>query len=190
MADVDCYAEGRLSLRVMVCGVFLIKFQYETKFYLLALIFFVNMWIPDGFANDLSINVTKSSYNNLNYDIIVPLPAFEGKISERGYNQAEEIAKVVSEKTEIPLGNIIRKIKDISMTRIENGQRVPLSRAERFEAVKGAYVCDTQLSGKKILLIDDVLTSGANSQECSKILLLRGAESVELMVAGRTREPV
>jgi hypothetical protein len=57
MADVDCYAEGRLSLRVMVCGVFLIKFQYETKFYLLALIFFVNMWIPDGFANDLSIQV-------------------------------------------------------------------------------------------------------------------------------------
>jgi len=46
----------------MVCGVFLIKFQYETKFYLLALIFFVIMWIPDGFANDLSINVTKSSY--------------------------------------------------------------------------------------------------------------------------------
>jgi len=43
------------------CGVFLIKYQYETKFYLLALIFFVIMCIPGGFANDLSINVTKSS---------------------------------------------------------------------------------------------------------------------------------
>jgi hypothetical protein len=62
MADVDCYAETILSLRVMVCGVFPIKFQYETKFYLLALIFFVIMWIPGDFANDLSINVTKSSY--------------------------------------------------------------------------------------------------------------------------------
>ena len=65
MADVDRYAESKLSLRVMVCGVFLIKFQYETKFYLLALIFFVIMWIPDGFANDLSINVTKSNYTLL-----------------------------------------------------------------------------------------------------------------------------
>jgi hypothetical protein len=61
MADVDCYAESKLSLRIMVYGVFMIKFQYETKFYLLELIFFVSMWIPDGFANDLSINVTKSS---------------------------------------------------------------------------------------------------------------------------------
>jgi hypothetical protein len=77
MADVDCYAESRLSLRVMVCGVFLIKFQYETKFYLLALIFFVNMWIPDGFANDLSINVTKSSYtsNYKSFAVFFFLPA-------------------------------------------------------------------------------------------------------------------
>lgn len=129
-------------------------------------------------------------YNNLDYDIIVPVPAFEGKISERGYNQAEEIAKVVAEETKIPLRNLIRKIKEISMTKIENGQRIPLSRAERYEAVKGAYVCDIHLSGEKILLIDDVLTSGANSQECSEILVLQGAESVELMVAGRTREPL
>jgi len=62
MADVGCYAEGRLSRRVMVCGVFLIKFQYVTRFYLLAMIVFVIMWCPDDFANDLSINVTKSSY--------------------------------------------------------------------------------------------------------------------------------
>ncbi len=128
-------------------------------------------------------------YNNLNYDIIVPLPVSERKISERGYNQAEEIAKVVSVKTKIPLGNIIRKIKDVSMNKIENGQSMPLSRAERYAAVRGAYVCDAPLSGKKILLIDDVVTSGANSQQCSKILISRGAESVELIVAGRTREP-
>jgi len=61
MAAVDCCAESRLSLRVMVCGIFLKKFQYEAKFYLLVLIFFLNVWIPEGFANDLSINVTKSS---------------------------------------------------------------------------------------------------------------------------------
>jgi hypothetical protein len=60
MADVDCYAEGRLSLRVMVCGVFMIKFQYEIIFFLYRLNFFEFMWMPDGFANDLSINVTKS----------------------------------------------------------------------------------------------------------------------------------
>jgi len=57
IADVDCYAEARLSLRVKIRGVFLIKFQCETNFYLLVLIFFVLMWIQDGFENDLSINL-------------------------------------------------------------------------------------------------------------------------------------
>ncbi len=65
MVDIDCYAECRLSFRVMFCCVFMTKFQYETKFYLFELIFFCDSvdsrWFCDC-ALDLNINVTKSSY--------------------------------------------------------------------------------------------------------------------------------
>lgn len=132
----------------------------------------------------------KNIYNNLDYDIIAPIPAFEVKISERGYNQAEEIAKVITEKTKIPYEDLLQKTKDVSMTNIKNEIRIPLSRKERYETVKDIYTSNVSLSSEKILLIDDVLTSGANSQECAKILILQGASSVDLIVAGRTREPL
>lgn len=132
----------------------------------------------------------KNIYNNLDYDITTPIPAFELKKSERGYDQAEEIAKVITKKTKIPYEDLLHKTKNVSMTNIENEIRIPLSRKERYETVKNIYTSGVSLSGEKILLIDDVLTSGANSQECAKILILQGASSVDLMVAGRTREPL
>jgi ComF family protein len=112
--------------------------------------------------------------SNWNIGVISPVPLHPLKNAERGYNQSLYISKGLSEELSIPFSNntIKRKRFTESQTR--------LNILEREKNVKGAFSIGNskRTRGKNILLIDDVITTGATINECGDILLKNGAKAV------------
>ncbi len=120
------------------------------------------------------------------YDYIVYPPINLKTFYKRGFNQAELIARELSSSTDIPvLLHALKKVKD-------NEVQSRLSGKDRFRNVAGVFAVQpnaiSKLSGKNILLLDDVLTTGATASECSKMLKKAGAASVFLLTVASTRE--
>jgi len=113
--------------------------------------------------------------------ILIPVPLTKKKQKQRGFNQAEEIAKELSNFLNIPLiNNVLIKIK-------ETLPQVELSGGERKENMKGAFFCQesNKIKVKTILLIDDVFTTGSTLEECARILKKAGAKEVLGIVVAR-----
>jgi ComF family protein len=116
-------------------------------------------------------------------DVVVPVPLHRDRRRERGYNQAELIARAVAKQLRLPLAsNLLVRIKP-------RPPQLVLSRTEHWKSVRGAYATP---SGKKIdnlrvLLVDDVLTTGATLDACSRVLKQAGAAAVLGVTVGRVR---
>lgn len=113
--------------------------------------------------------------------ILIPVPLEKRKLKWRGFNLTEEIGKEISKFFKIPLiNNVLIKIKP---TR----PQVELSEKEREENIKGAFlVKNNQLvKNKKILLVDDVLTTGSTLEECARVLRDAGAKEIIGIVIAR-----
>lgn len=105
--------------------------------------------------------------------VVVPVPLHESRLRQRGYNQASLLAKAFCQHTGLD-------IETSSLKRERNTRsQVGLSASERWANVSGAFRCATQaLSGKDVLLIDDVLTTGATLEACAAALLQGGVQRV------------
>ena len=113
-------------------------------------------------------------------DFIVPMPLHPAKLRERGFNQALEIARRVSEKCGIPLlPGACKRIKDTA-------SQAGLPWKEREKNIRGAFTCETDLAGKHIAVLDDVMTTGATLNELAKVLRKHGATRVSGWVVART----
>ena len=101
-------------------------------------------------------------------DLVVPVPLHKKKIKQRGYNQSELIARGASEIIGIPL------VSDLLIrTKYQHSQTI-MNRQERFENMGNAFSCGRFLPHfryKKILIIDDTITTGATMEACSMVLL-------------------
>lgn len=107
-------------------------------------------------------------------DVLVPAPLHPRRLRERGYNQSALLARGLSRLTGLPVveGCLIRRKYTLSQAR-SSGVK------ERQDNVTGAFACrDGRLKGKKIILIDDVSTSGATLNTCAGVLKASGAENV------------
>ncbi len=109
-------------------------------------------------------------------DVITFVPMTEKSQKKRGYNQTELLAKGLSEKTNIPLVNAVVKKK-------ETPKQVKLKRADRLKNLQGSFgITDkNSIKGKNVLLVDDVLTTGATAETIAKLLKEKGAERVYLI---------
>ena len=113
--------------------------------------------------------------------VLVPVPLEKRKLKWRGFNQSEEIGKEISKFLNIPLINdILFKIK-------ETPPQVELSEKEREENIKGVFIIRNRkkISGKKILLVDDVYTTGSTMEEAARVLKKAGAKEVIGIVIAR-----
>lgn len=110
------------------------------------------------------------------YDIISPVPLSFRRFFERGYNQTSLICKGIAENTDITYLNALRKIKNIE-------PQPTKSLRDRLEDVKGVYVLKNSvyIKEKRVLIFDDILTTGATSSECKKALLNGGATAVGVL---------
>lgn len=114
----------------------------------------------------------------LDIDLIVPVPISKRRIYERGFNQSEIIAGDISARLNIPWRSIIEKKKH---TKAQSD----LGRDERITNVIGAYESQ-DAKNLKILLIDDVVTTGATALECRFVLMRSGASRVHIFCAAVT----
>lgn len=113
-------------------------------------------------------------------DLIIPVPLHGKSISVRGFNHTNEIAKILSKRLQIPLDN--HSCKRIKNTKPQQN----LSRNQRKKNLLNAFNCDHSVTGKRIALIDDVVTTGSTANEVAKTLLNAGALTVEIWCFVRT----
>ena len=117
-----------------------------------------------------------------NFDLVLPVPLYRSKRREREFNQAEVFARMIAEHYSLPLSqeNLLR-IRD---TRTMSG----LNQEERRRNVKDAFSVKRkeEVKNKRILLFDDICTTGATVGECSKVLLTAGAKEVTILTLART----
>lgn len=113
-------------------------------------------------------------------DAIVAMPLAPARLAGRGFNQAHEIARVVAARAGIPLlAYACRKVE-------ETLPQAALPWQERAKNVRRAFVCDADLGGKRIAVVDDVLTTGATLNELARVLRRAGAAEVVGWVVART----
>ena len=109
-------------------------------------------------------------------DLLIPIPLHIQRLRERGFNQALLLVKELSRRTGIPYAKAILKKKKPTVPQVN------LSGAEREKGLRRAFhvIEKEKLLGKSVLLVDDVYTTGATVNECSKVLLKGGAERVDV----------
>ena len=110
------------------------------------------------------------------FDCIVPVPLHPVRLRQRGFNQTLLLAQGLSARTGIPVQELLRRDRYHAPQ-----SRLPMKR--RAANVRGAFSCTGDASGKRILLLDDVRTTGSTACACAQTLLNAGAESVCLCVS-------
>jgi ComF family protein len=117
-------------------------------------------------------------------DLLLPMPLSAQRLQERGYNQVQVLAQALcSGKLRI---NLLLRVQDTPA-------QSTLPRHERLRNVQHAFAVDplqrTLVQGKRIVLLDDVMTSGATLQAASRLLRAAGAQHITGLVLARTPEP-
>lgn len=117
-------------------------------------------------------------------DVVLPMPLAPGRLRERGFNQAHELARrLAPSKTDATL---------LLRTR-ETPAQSGLSRADRLRNLRGAFAVEPlraeKLRGRRLVLVDDVMTSGASLFTAAEVLRLAGAAHITAVVLARTDPP-
>jgi len=113
-------------------------------------------------------------------DLIIPMPMHPQRLKERGFNQALEIARILANNLQIPLD-----YQSCVRTKYTPPQAsLPLK--DRVKNMRGVFDCSKNLSGLKIAVVDDVMTSGASLNALAQTLKKAGAAEVQCLVVART----
>ena len=113
-------------------------------------------------------------------DMICPVPMTSKTLRKRGFNQSAFIGQLIAWQLGIPMSsNLILKTRDTA-------HQSDLKAKERQNNLKGAFECKRQVRGRHIVIVDDVLTTGATANELSKTLKKNGASRVDIWTCART----
>lgn len=145
------------------------EFKYRKKMHLRYL---VAQWLGDALQDD--------RLRGRQFDLIVPVPLHPARQRDRGFNQAELLGRLLSDRTSLPMKRALQR------TRFTTTQTA-FDRAERMENLRGAFRLrnKTDMQGLRVLLIDDILTTGATLSECARVLKSAGAACVYAATAAR-----
>lgn len=138
------------------------------------------LWFEPFLAN-LLIQRAQAELAKSKWDLIVPVPLHPAKERQREFNQAERLAGCLGKACGIPVAN--RLLRRVLATRTQT--RLP--RKERLENVKNAFAVrgKQKLDGERVVVVDDVFTTGATTSACAKILKAVGAGEVCVWTVAR-----
>lgn len=113
-------------------------------------------------------------------DMLLPVPLHPRRLARRGFNQSREIARLLSARHGLPIDqDCLRRVRRTT-------PQMELKREERVQNIKGAFEADgSRVFKKRIMLVDDIMTTGSTLEECTKILLNAGAQRVDVLVLAR-----
>ena len=145
------------------------RFKYQGHFYLRHQL---AAWMAEGLAD--------ARLRHPPAEALVPVPLHAARQREREFNQAEVLAREVSARAGLPVENLLRRTRYTST-------QTQLDRDERMENLRGAFCLrqHAEVSGRHLLLIDDVFTTGSTVEECARVLLESGAASVRVLTVAR-----
>jgi competence protein ComFC len=152
-----------------IVRVVMLKFKYGGDLHLRHII---GRWLLQVLADDRIRNRT--------FDAIVPVPLHPARRRERGFNQAELLARILSAETRIPLRPALERVRYTTT-------QTAFDRTERMENLHNAFRLrkNVGVQDSRVLLVDDVLTTGSTLSECARILRKAGAQSVHAVTAAR-----
>jgi ComF family protein len=115
------------------------------------------------------------------FDCVVPMPLHWRRRWERGFNQSELLAREIARRWNVPVNKAVRRVK-------ATASQAGLTNAKRRANVSGAFALrrGVHLDGARVLLVDDVLTTGASAAACARVLKRAGAAHVALVAVART----
>jgi ComF family protein len=154
----------RGSIREAILG-----FKYRRQFHLRP---WLGRWLEDGY---------RQHYRGEAWDALVPVPLHPERRKQRGFNQSAEIAGWAGKRLGVPVVEALRRVK-------ATVPQARLSRAERLRNLRGSLELAEGFDpeGKRLVICDDVFTTGATADACARILRRNGAtEVVALTVARR-----
>jgi len=161
----------RIITEVIHCFKYRGKIQLARPLSELLLLAFLNYWDIDSI------------------DVILPVPLHPSRIRLRGFNQAYLLIRnwpSIAAHYSCDLSRI-RIERDVLIRIVSTAPQSELGRAQRALNIKDAFDLDREetILGKRILLIDDVYTTGATANECGRLLLNRGAQKVDVLTLAR-----
>jgi ComF family protein len=138
------------------------------------------LWF-EPFLTDLLLREALPVLRNQKWDFIVPVPLHPVKEREREFNQAERLANHLSNATKIPLNEKLLHRVALTLTQTR------LTKEQRAKNMRGAFAIrdKVKLNGERIILIDDVFTTGATTSACAKVLRAAGAGDVCVWTVAR-----
>ena len=129
----------------------------------------------EGFAAEMA-EVVRREYGGLPFDCVTAVPLHKRELLDRGFNQAEKLGQALARRMGIPYATVLTKIT-------ATAPQKELSAVERSGNLLGVFDVCGDVAGKTILLVDDVITTGATLDECAKMLKIFGAEEVYAVTA-------
>ncbi|MEM9444202.1 MAG: ComF family protein [Verrucomicrobiota bacterium] len=143
-------------------------FKYEQKSYYLP---YLLDWLTEGYSR---------FYEGQNWDAVVPVPLYATRQRERGFNQSRELAKGLCKRMKLPFIDLLRRTRKTLI-------QAKLRRSERIRNQRKAYELKSgfDVQGWRVLIIDDVFTTGATTDACAGALLKEGAKSISALTVAR-----
>ncbi len=135
-------------------------------------------------AGPLGRLLARTMPENSRFDVVIPMPLHWRKRWQRGFNQAELLAAEIGRRTNVPVRNALRRVRNTA-------SQAGLTSSKRRRNVSGAFQASrgvkmrTVLNGASVLLIDDVVTTGATAASCARALKRAGARQVTLLTLAR-----
>jgi ComF family protein len=111
-------------------------------------------------------------------DVLVPVPLHPRREAQRGFNQSEELARVLARCTGLPVHRALRRVRDTP-------SQTELGEDERRRNVRGAFEARGCVRGLRVVLVDDVVTTGSTLSECATVLRAAGAAEVCAVAVAR-----
>ncbi len=147
----------------------ILKFKYGRELHLRHP---VGCWLLEA-MNDARVR-------DRSFDLILPVPLHPARLRERGFNQAELLAKILSEEVSIPWRNGLERVRYTTTQTV-------FDRQDRMENLRNAFRLRKRIDvrGSRVLLVDDIFTTGSTLSECARVLRKAGAQSVHAVTAAR-----
>jgi len=120
-----------------------------------------------------------AAWSSVEVDVVTWVPLSPKRRARRGYDQARALAVVVARQHGLPARPLLRRVRDL-------GPQARRAGADRREAMRGMFRSIRRDVAERVLLVDDVLTTGATASACASALQDAGAEEVSLLVAARS----
>jgi ComF family protein len=138
------------------------------------------LWVTDDLA-ELLFACVQAEYSSMGFDWVVPVPLYPVRRRARGFNQSALLGQALARRMGVLYKN--NKVRRVRPTVTQTG----LTALQRAANVSGAFRAGlfSRLNGKNILLVDDVMTTGATVHACAGALKKGGAASVHVVTAAR-----